>query len=256
MKIIITELRSSLHLLFQTRKLRLTMLGLVLLAAIISISELAVAKLFTQIIYAESEYSSKQLILIVGFFFIFYAMTRLGQFFQKIYRLRVFDKAFQHSDEDLSYSRESWRWSLAIELSNILSTFAQIFVTTFIFFYFNWIFGLIDLFIVFTVLTIYGRFFGKQLEAQRGFIAAKRAKKPIASSVRVGTRIKMGEQGILISGAAMIILLAALLYFSYQGGISAANAVVLFLGLRMQNASLSGIAVGLMRFARARSHSE
>ena len=66
----------------------------------------------------------------------------------------------------------------------------------------------------------------------------------------------MGEQGILVSGGAMIILLAALLYFSYQGDISAANAVVLFLGLRMQNTSLSGIAVGLMRFARARSNSE
>ena len=54
----------------------------------------------------------------------------------------------------------------------------------------------------------------------------------------------------------MIVLLAALIFFSYNGEISEANTIVLFFGLRMQNSNLSNISTGLMRFARARTHSE
>jgi hypothetical protein len=50
--------------------------------------------------------------------------------------------------------------------------------------------------------------------------------------------------------------LGLLNYLSYQGEISPSNTVVLFFGLRMQNSSLSSISTGLMRFARARTHSE
>jgi len=94
------------------------------------------------------------------------------------------------------------------------------------------------------------------LEAQRGFVTARKNKIPIANVVRIGTRIKSGETGILLSGIAMIVLLGALIYFSYNGDISKANTVVLFFGLRMQNSNLSNISTGLMRFARARTHSE
>jgi hypothetical protein len=54
----------------------------------------------------------------------------------------------------------------------------------------------------------------------------------------------------------MIFLLGALLFFSYQGEINPANTIVLFFGLRMQNSSLSSLSTALMRFARARTHSE
>jgi hypothetical protein len=87
-------------------------------------------------------------------------------------------------------------------------------------------------------------------------VLAKQNKKPVKNSVRIGTRIKSGETGILISGGAMLILLGALLYLSYTGGLSQANTIVLFFGLRMQNSNLSNISSGLMRFARALTHSE
>jgi hypothetical protein len=51
-------------------------------------------------------------------------------------------------------------------------------------------------------------------------------------------------------------LLGLLIYLSYQGEISAANTVVLFFGLRLQNSGLSSMSTSLMRFARARTHSE
>ena len=256
MKFIIMQLKETLHDLFPTRKLRVILLSLVLIAAFISVSELAVAKLFTKIILNEATYSTQELVLLVGFFFIFFAMTRMGQFFQRIYRLRVFDKAFQESDQELSYSKDNWRWSLAIELSNILSTVTQMFVVILFFIYFNPLFGLVNLLLVLIVLQFIGNLFSKQIKSQRSFVTARKNKQRVNSAVRVKARIKSGEIGILVSGLAMIVLLGLLLYLSYQGEISPSNTVVLFFGLRMQNSSLSNISSGLMRFARARTHSE
>ena len=54
----------------------------------------------------------------------------------------------------------------------------------------------------------------------------------------------------------MLVLLAALIYLSYNGEIRQSDTIVIFLGLRMQNSNLSNISNGLMRFARALTHSE
>jgi hypothetical protein len=132
----------------------------------------------------------------------------------------------------------------------------QLVVIILIFFYLNWAFALLNILIVLFIFEVYSRIFKKQIESQRSFVLAKRSKKPVKNSVRIGTRIKSGETGILISGAAMLILLAALLYLSYTGEISQSNTIVFFFGLRMQNNNLSSISSGLMRFARARTHSE
>ena len=140
MRTIFTQLRSTFLQLFPTRKLRLILVSLVLIAAFVSVSELAVAKLFTSIILKEDSMDKNTLILLVVLFFIFFTLTRTGQFFQRIYRLRVFDKAFQVSDEELSYSKENWRWSLAIELSTVLSTLTQMGAVMVLFIYFNPIF--------------------------------------------------------------------------------------------------------------------
>ena len=106
------------------------------------------------------------------------------------------------------------------------------------------------------IFQVYGRLFRHQIEAQRGFVTARKNKVPIANVVRIGTRIKSGEKGILISGSIMLILLGALIYLSYNGDISKSDTIVIFFGLRMQNSNLSNISNGLMRFARALTHSE
>jgi hypothetical protein len=98
--------------------------------------------------------------------------------------------------------------------------------------------------------------FSSQIDAQRGFVTARKNKEQITNAVRIGTRIKSGEIGILISGIAMLILLGVLIYLSYIGGISTSNTIVLFFGLKMQNSNFSNIATALMRFARARTNSE
>jgi hypothetical protein len=256
MKVILWNLRKSLLELFPNNKLRLILISLSLLAASISVSELLVAKFFTEIILHEGELSRTELIIFVVSFFLFYGITRAGQFFQRIYRLRVFEKAFKASDSEITNFQDNWRWSLAIELTNILATLTQLGVVVIFFIYFNPVFGLVDLIIVLIVLQLVGRIFAKQIKEQRNFANARKLKKKVSPADKFRTRIKSGEVGILYSGVAMIILLGLLLYLSYQGEISPANTVVLFFGLRLQNSGLSSMSTGLMRFARARTHSE
>ena len=66
--------------LFPTTKFRIILIVLVLTAAFISVSELAVAKLFTQIILHEGELTTTQIILYVLGFFIFFGGTRAGHY--------------------------------------------------------------------------------------------------------------------------------------------------------------------------------
>ena len=192
MKVILWNLRKSLLELFPTSKYRLILISLILIAAFISVSELLVAKLFTQIILNEDELAKSTLFLLIGGFFIFYGFTRAGQFAQRIYRLRVFDKAFKATDAELSMAKDNWRWSLAFELTHISSTLTQMGVVLAFFLYINWIFALINLVMIVIVLEVIGRLFKKQIEAQRGFVEAKKNKTPVANVIRVGTRIKSG----------------------------------------------------------------
>jgi hypothetical protein len=256
MHFVTKEMLYALTELFSTTKYRIILLGLVLIAAMISVSELAVAKLFTKIILDEGTISQTMLAVLVTVFFLFFGVTRGGHFVQRIYRVRFFDKAFKASKNEVTGAKENWRWSLAFELTNLLSTFTQLGVIILFFTYLNWIFGVINLLIVLAIFQVYGKLFRNQIEAQRGFVAARNKKEPIPNVVRIGTRIKSGETGILFSSIAMLILLAMLIYLSYTGEISKPNTIVLFFGLRMQNSNFSNISTALMRFARARTHSE
>ena len=256
MRTILGQLKASTLQLFPNTKYRLILVVLVLTAAFISVSELAVAKLFTQLILHEGEMTRTQIILYVCGFFIFFGGTRAGHYFQRIYRVNVFDRAFKASEVAIHRSKENWRWSLAFELTTLLSIFTQMGVIIVFFTFLNWKFGLLNIVVVLGILQIFGIIFRKQLKSQRGFVKAKIRKEHIPNSVKIGTRIRSGETGILLSGLAMLILFGALIALSFTGEISPSNTVVLFFGLRMQSSSLSNISSGLMRFARARTHSE
>jgi len=153
-------------------------------------------------------------------------------------------------------AKENWRWSLAFELTNILSTCTQLGVVILFFAYLSWEFAVINILVVLAIFQVYGKLFSSQLDAQRGFVTARKNKEQITNAVRIGTRIKSGEIGILISGIAMLVLLGVLIYLSYIGGINTSNTIVLFFGLKMQNSNFSNVSTALMRFARARTNSE
>ena len=172
MVIIARELTVAFHSLFTTRKYKLILISLVLIAAFISVSELAVAKLFTGIILNEDKMSETKLIIFVIGFFLFFGATRAGHFLQRIYRVNVFEKPFKASNSDVKGSRDNWRWSLAFELTSLLSAFTQLFVIIVFFTYLNWGFGLLNILMVACIFQIYGRLFKGQIEAQRGFVQA------------------------------------------------------------------------------------
>lgn len=256
MRTVLKHLKESLLQLFPTTKFRIILIVLVLTAAFISVSELAVAKLFTQIILNQGELTTAQMILYVLGFFIFFGGTRAGQYFQRIYRVNVFESAFNASEKKIKRRKENWRWSQAFELTNLLSTFTQMSVIIIFLTFLNWQFGLLNIVVVAIALQILGRIYGKQVKSQRGFVKARERKEHIPSAIKFGTRIRSGETGILLSGIAMLILFGALIALSFNGEISPSNTIVFFFGLRMQNSGLSNISSGLMRFARARTHSE
>jgi hypothetical protein len=250
------ELLHAVKILFTTTKFRLILLGIVLLAATISVSELAVAKLFTKIISHEKTMSHTKLIILVIGFFVFFGVTKAGHFLQRIYKIKFFDNSFKAGTTPINGAKDNWRWSLAFELTNLLSTCTQLGVIILFFAYLNWRFALLNIVVAIVIFEIYGILFSRQLKAQRGFVIARKNKEIVTNAVRIGTRIKSGEIGILISGVALLVLLGALIYLSYIGGINRSNTIVLFFGLKMQNSNFSNISTALMRFARARTNSE
>ena len=256
MLIVAKELLHAIKTLFTSTRDRFILLSLVLIAAMISVSELAVAKIFTKIIGHEKNMDQTKLIILVVGFFLFFGMTKAGHFLQRVYKVKFFDNAFKASSAEVPTSKENWRWSLAFELTNILSTCTQLGVIILFFAYLSWHFAVINILVVLAIFQVYGKLFSNQLDAQRGFVIARKNKEIITNAVRIGTRIKSGEIGILISGIAMLILLGVLIYLSYISGISTSNTIVLFFGLKMQNSNFSNISTALMRFARARTNSE
>ena len=152
--------------------------------------------------------------------------------------------------------QESWQWSLAFEVTSLLSLITQLIVVSIFFFTLNPLFSVINLILMIIIFQFFGSLFKHQLSAQRGFLASRRAKEVVANSVRVGTRIRSGEIGALVSGFGMIILLTLLLYLSYQGELSTSDTIIFFFGLKMQTSNLSTFSLGLMRFARALVNSE
>lgn len=256
MRIVARELLYAVRTLFSTTRDRFILIGLVLIAAMISVSELAVAKLFTTIIDFEKSMSKSNLIILIIGFFLFFGITKAGHFLQRVYKVRFFEKAFKESSTEVHSSKENWRWSLAFELTNILSTCTQLGTIILFFAYLNWQFAVVNILVVLAIFQVFGALFSNQLDAQRGFVTARKNKEQITNAVRIGTRVKSGEIGVLVSGIAMLILLGVLIYLSYIDGISASNTIVLFFGLKMQNSNFSNISTALMRFARARTNSE
>lgn len=256
MRIVARELLYAVRTLFSTTRDRSILIGLVLIAAMISVSELAVAKLFTTIIDFEKSMSKSNLIILIIGFFLFFGITKAGHFLQRVYKVRFFEKAFKESSTEVHSSKENWRWSLAFELTNILSTCTQLGTIILFFAYLNWQFAVVNILVVLAIFQVFGALFSNQLDAQRGFVTARKNKEQITNAVRIGTRVKSGEIGVLVSGIAMLILLGVLIYLSYIDGISASNTIVLFFGLKMQNSNFSNISTALMRFARARTNSE
>ncbi len=229
---------------------------LALIATIVPLSQLYVIRIFSHMIMEGPSADLTNVVLNFVLFFSLFGLSHIATYWQKTYRVKVFNDALKSRDGVRNRMTESWDWALAFETNNLLHTFTQVLVLATFFILVNWQTGLINIaLILITMLFIKGTF-NKQVETQEGFALAQKNKEIVENVTKVRARIKSAEISTLFANAAFIVSLAALLAFSVLGYVKAADAVMLFLGFRMQNSNLVQTSGSLMRFARAKALSE
>lgn len=246
---------SSSGLLVPKGKYRFQLLLLVLIAAAIPVTELLLAKLFTDLIVAGANRPVSEIVVSVVLFSLLFASTRVANYLQKTYRVRFFDKSFGSDEREKSKYTESWEWAMALELVNVWSFLTQLLVIAFFFLTLDPGFALVNFLFLVIILQVMGVLFVRQFKKQRGFVYKKRAKEDVAPAEKLGTRIQQAELGTLVASFGVVILFAVLIYLGITGVISLSNTIVFFLGLRLQNTTFSSISSALMRFARAKANS-
>lgn len=255
MKRMSIELFASAKLLLPTRRFRWQLFMLVLIAAAIPVTELLVAKLFTDLVIDGANRSIVELGASIAIFAVLFVGTRTANYIQKTYRVKFFDRAFGADTRERSSQKESWEWAMALEMVNVFSFITQLLVISTFFFVLSPGFAALNLLLVIIVLEVLGRLFRKQQIIQRGFVEAKRNKETVAPADRLGSRIQSAEIGTLLASFLIVILMGVLIWFSIDGLVSLSNTIVFFLGLRLLNTTFSSVSSSLMRFARAKANS-
>lgn len=234
---------------------RWQLLALVMVGAAIPLTELMVAKIFTDIITTQSAASLNQLAPQLAVFVLLFLATRVAHYVQRTYRVTYFAGVFRSADRTHPANIESWQWALGMELVTVLTSVTQMLLMAAYFVVLAPVFGAINLLLILILAEVLGRLFTRQRAEQRGYVELGRAKAQVATHVRVRSRIVSAEIGGLISSAGALVLLVSLLAMNINGLISASSTVVLFLGLRMQNSTFSTLSGSVMRFARALANS-
>ena len=124
-----TDIRTTFGTLFSNKRDRLVVLGLVVLAAVVSLTELVATQLFSVLILPGSDRGTGEIVLLVVLFFGVYGGLRLINFAREMYRINVFERALTNS-VGLTPVKDSWRWAMAIEVTTLLSTAGRIAVVT------------------------------------------------------------------------------------------------------------------------------
>jgi hypothetical protein len=253
---IVQQVLKTFALLFPKGTHRNRALLLALIATIVPLTQLFVIRIFSHMITKGADEKLDHAVLNFVAFFGLFGLTHIATYWQKTYRVKVFNDAISSNTDRRSKMTESWEWALAFETNNLLHTFAQIVVLAAYFIFVSWQVGLVNCILILGTMQFVKIMFHKQIETQEGFAIAQRKKQPATAFDKVRARIRSAEIGILIANGAFIVSLGALLVFSYLGKITAADAVMLFLGFRMQNNNLGQTSGSLMRFARAKTLSE
>lgn len=242
--------------LFPKGKHRNRAIFLALIATIVPLSQLFVIRIFSHMILHGGEETLQEIIFNFVLFFTLFGVSHLATYWQKTYRVKVFNDALNSREGQRSKVTESWEWALAFETNNLLHTFAQVVVLSTFFIIVNWQAGLVNVALILFTMIFIKMMFKKQIETQEDFAMKQKRKESVTNFDKIRVRVKSAELSTLIANAAFILSLAALLALSYGQAIAAADAIMLFLGFRMQNSNLTQTSGSLMRFARAKAQSE
>jgi hypothetical protein len=239
--------------LFPKGKHRNRALALAAIATIVPLSQLFVIRIFSHMIVQGSKAPLNETIIQFVLFFGLFALSHLATYWQKTYRIKVFNDELSSRTGWRSKITESWDWALTFETNNLLHTFTQVLVLAAFFISVSWEAGLVNFVLILFTMQIIKIMFVKQTATQEGFALAHKKQENISAATKVGARIKSAELGTLVANGVFVVSLGVLLAFSYMGRLAAADAVMLFLGFRMQNSNLGQTSGSLMRFARAKA---
>ena len=252
MLFIAREMIAGFRHLFPHGRFRWILVALSLVAAAISVSELLVMKFFATLVLHEGDFDRSVLIWAIIGFFLFFVVTRVGQFFQRNYRVKALASAFRAIGKEKTTKEENREWAMAFELTNVLSQGTQLIAILGFFLLLNPMIAVFNSVILVVILQAVGAIFRKQLSVHAQLNAPEPGKK-VKPDQRHGARIRAAETGALVSGGGMLVLLGFLLYLSINGEITPANTLVIFLGARLQNSVINNSSQALMRYARNNS---
>ena len=223
-------------------------MAITLAASCISISELGIAKIFTEVIFKID--SGKQFpYLLMALFVGFSVMARIAHYFQRVKRVTVLDRIIKKSQ--LKNSDNSWNLSLAIEVANILGCSFQILIISIFLATLSIYFGFLNFGCIVIAGVVLSQLYGKQEIFQRNVFQSHYRKQRVPAGARTLGRVRGGEIGSLVTGTIMVGTLIALIAFHHQGWVTTPDAVISFFAVRMIGTNLNSLATGLMRHARA-----
>jgi hypothetical protein len=240
--------------LFTTRRSQLVVGLLVVVTATLPVAEMLVLKLFSSLIINGPEtftQDTNDAILKIGIFFLAFGVTRAAHHLIRLVRVRVFRDGFDVSGRTRSPSQESWEWALAFELSGVLVSLVQAVMFAALFLFIDWPTGVLNLLVSVVVLALVSAIYRRQLSLQRTYVTVGHRPVSVAIPQRVGDRVRDAEFGAMLASAAMVLVLAYMLLRTLLGDITTADAIVLFLGLRLLAGQLGTLSSSIMRFARA-----
>jgi putative transposase len=236
--------------LFPTRKTRSAVIGLVALGVATTFMELFAAQLFSNMILSIGDQPASESTLLLVAFVVAFSAVKGIQYFQSVYRLTVFDRAFRRAPVAGS-AAEAWRWPMAIDLVGVLCLLARLAVIIGTVAISQWTFGVVLFVCSALALYIVGRTGRKQYIIHHEFAEARRAGRPPTASERIGTRVRAGERAGLVASIPIIGFVAALGVGAVYGAIQPESALVLFIAGRMAANLYGGFSASTMRFIRA-----
>jgi hypothetical protein len=252
-QLLTTLLRTALQVVVLRRD-RWRFAGVILMGATIPMVELMVAKVFTDMITSGG--SGPDLRAIAPQLLVFVALVLATQgvhYVQRTYRVTVVARVFGPEAAHGSAQRESWQWARALELMTALTVLTQMVVIAALFLLLSPAFGIVNALLVWVLLEAVGRLFVGQVDAQHQYVEQHRARTPVATHVRVRSRVVSAERGATIAALGSAALMVCLLLLGLSGILDAATTIVLFLGLRMQKSTFATLSGSVMRFARAQA---
>jgi hypothetical protein len=239
--------------LFTERRSRAAVVVLLVAMAAVPVAELLVIRSFSHLIVkGPDEYKSDHGAVLgsAALFFAGFAVTRGLHHLVRFWRVRIFRAGFASSGLQRTPGQSSWEWALAFEVSTVCVGLIQVITFGALFVWINPLIGFANAALCAAALYAIARIYDWQLVKQFGFVA-----EPAATTVseRIATRVFAAEAGSILATAALALMMALVLWRTLTQGLAAADAIVLFLGLRLLYGHVGTLSPSAMRFARAAS---